>query len=68
MRDLAADLGVSVITLSKVLRNQGRISTEIRKRVLRRAQELNDRPDPTARSLATGRTQSNTAVDQGESR
>ena len=32
MRDIAADLGVSVITVSKVLRNQGRISSEMRKR------------------------------------
>ena len=56
MRDIAADLQVSVITVSKVLRNQGRISTEMRERVLRRAKELNYRPDLTARSLATGRT------------
>lgn len=56
MRDIAADLGVSVITVSKVLRNQGRISSETRKRVLQRAKELNYRPDLTARSLATGRT------------
>jgi LacI family transcriptional regulator len=56
MRDIAADLGTSVITVSKALRNQGRISTEMRERVLRRAKELNYRPDLTARSLATGRT------------
>ncbi|MFZ0302182.1 MAG: LacI family DNA-binding transcriptional regulator [Terracidiphilus sp.] len=56
MRDVAADLGVSVITVSKVLRNQGRISTAVRKRVLERAKELNYRPNLTARSLATGRT------------
>jgi LacI family transcriptional regulator len=56
MRDIAADLGVSVITVSKVLRNQGRISSEMRKRVLQRAKELNYHPDLTARSLATGRT------------
>jgi len=56
MRDIAADLGVSVITISKVLRNQGRISSEMRKRVLQRAKELNYRPDLLARSLATGRS------------
>ena len=56
MRDIAADLHVSVITISKALRNQGRISSEMRERVLRRAKELNYRPDLTARSLATGRT------------
>jgi LacI family transcriptional regulator len=56
MRDIAADLGVSVITVSKVLRNQGRISSAMRQRVLQRAKELNYRPDLLARSLATGRT------------
>lgn len=56
MRDIAAELGVSVITVSKVLRNEGRISKQMRERVLKRAQELNYRPDLTARSLATGRT------------
>jgi LacI family transcriptional regulator len=56
MRDIAADLGVSVVTVSKVLRNQGRISSEMRERVLRHAKQLNYRPDLTARSLATGRT------------
>jgi LacI family transcriptional regulator len=56
MKDIAAELGVSVITVSKVLRNQGRISTKTRERVLRRAKELNYRPDLMARSLATGRS------------
>lgn len=56
MRDIAADLKVSVVTVSKVLRNQGRISKGMRQRVLERAKELNYHPDPTARSLATGRT------------
>lgn len=56
MRDIADDLGVSVITVSKVLRNQGRISSEMRERVLQRAKDLNYRLDLTARSLATGKT------------
>jgi LacI family transcriptional regulator len=56
MRDIAADLGVSVVTVSKVLRNQGRISSEMRERVLQHAKELNYRPDLAARSLATGKT------------
>lgn len=56
MRDIAAELGVSVITVSKALRNQGRISPQMREKVLKRARELNYQPDLTARSLATGRT------------
>src|SRR5437870_7141456 len=41
MMDIARDLNVSVVTVSKVLRNQGRISDSTRKRVLRRAKQLN---------------------------
>jgi LacI family transcriptional regulator len=37
MKDIADDLNVSVVTVSKVLRNQGDISAETRERVLRRA-------------------------------
>jgi LacI family transcriptional regulator len=56
MKDIAEDLNVSVVTVSKVLRNEGRIGAATRERVLRRAQELNYRPNLTARSLVTGRT------------
>jgi LacI family transcriptional regulator len=56
MRDIAAELGVSVITVSNALRNRGRISRPVRERVLKRAKELDYRPDLTAQSLATGRT------------
>jgi len=41
MMDIARGLNVSAVTVSKVLRNQGRISEATRKRVLRRAKELN---------------------------
>src|SRR3984893_4573193 len=41
MRDIARDLKVSVVTVSKVLRNKGNISVATRKRVLRRAKKLN---------------------------
>jgi LacI family transcriptional regulator len=56
MRDIAAELGVSVITVSNALRNRGRISSQVRERVLKRAKELNYHPNLTAQSLATGRT------------
>jgi LacI family transcriptional regulator len=49
-------LGVSVVTVSKVLRNHSDISEETRQRVLRRIQELDYRPNFTARALITGRT------------
>jgi len=56
MKDIARSLGVSVVTVSKVLRNHSDISAETRKRVLLRMKELNYQPNPAARALVTGRT------------
>ena len=56
MSDIAGDLDVSVVTVSKVLRNKGRISEKTRQRVLQRCRELNYQPNLIARSLATRRT------------
>jgi len=56
MKDIARDLGVSVITISKVLRNHPDVGDETRERVLARVKELDYQPNLTARSLVTGRT------------
>src|ERR1051325_12230031 len=56
MKDIAIDLNLSVVTVSKVLRNQGNTSAATRKRVLKRAKELNYQMNWVARSLATRRT------------
>jgi LacI family transcriptional regulator len=56
MKDIARDLGVSVITISKVLRNHPDVGDETRERVLARVKELDYRPNLAARSLVTGRT------------
>lgn len=56
MKDIARDLGVSVITISKVLRNHQDIGEATRERVLKRVKELNYQPNRTARSLVTGRS------------
>jgi len=56
MQDIARDLDVSVVTVSKVLRNQGNISARTRRRVLARARKLNYQPNWIARSLVTRRT------------
>jgi LacI family transcriptional regulator len=56
MKDIARDLGVSVVTVSKVLRNHSDISAQTRKRVLQRMKEVNYQPNPAARTLVTGRT------------
>jgi LacI family transcriptional regulator len=56
LKDIAEELGVSVVTVSKVLRGRPDIGEETRQRVLRRMQELNYRPNMVARGLVTGRT------------
>ncbi|HSS95751.1 MAG TPA: LacI family DNA-binding transcriptional regulator [Terriglobales bacterium] len=56
MKDIAKDLGLSVITISKVLRNQPDVGDETRERVLARVKELDYQPNLAARSLVTGRT------------
>jgi LacI family transcriptional regulator len=56
MKDIARDLGVSVVTISKVLRDHPDVGDETRERVLARVKELDYRPNLAARSLVTGRT------------
>jgi LacI family transcriptional regulator len=56
LKDIARDLNLSVVTISKVLRQHPDISAETRERVLRRMRELNYRPNPAARALVTGRS------------
>ncbi|GAC1665994.1 MAG: LacI family DNA-binding transcriptional regulator [Candidatus Acidiferrum sp.] len=56
MKDIARDLGVSVVTVSKVLHRHTDISAGTRKKVLQRMKELNYQPNLSARALATGRT------------
>ncbi len=56
LKDIARDLGVSLITVSKALRGMGDISEKTRKRVLKRMVELNYRPNMLARGLASGKT------------
>ena len=56
LKDIAQDLGLSVVTISKVLRNHPDIGEQTRKRVLKRMKELNYQPNFVARSLITGRT------------
>jgi LacI family transcriptional regulator len=56
LKDIAVDLGLSVVTISKVLRNHPDIAEETRQRVLKRVQEVDYQPNITARSLVTGRS------------
>ena len=56
LKDIATDLGVSVVTVSKVLRNHSDISEETRARVMQRMKELNYHPNLAARALVTGKS------------
>lgn len=56
LKDIARDLGLSVVTVSKVLREHPDIGEETRQRVLKRVKELNYQPNYVARSLITGQT------------
>ena len=55
LKDIARELGVSVVTVSKVLRGNADIGEETRRRVLKRMQELNYHPNMMHRRLASGR-------------
>jgi LacI family transcriptional regulator len=56
LKDIARSLDVSVMTVSKVLRDRTDVGAETRARVLSRAKELNYRPNLTARGLVTGQS------------
>ncbi len=56
LKDIADALGVSVVTVSRALRDRPDIARETRARILDRVKELNYRPNLMARSLVTGRS------------
>lgn len=56
LKDIANELGVSVVTVSRALRDRPDIAKETKARILERVKELNYRPNLTARSLVTGRS------------
>jgi LacI family transcriptional regulator, galactose operon repressor len=56
MKDIADDLGVSIVTVSRAFRNFPDIADATKASILERAKELNYRPNLMARSLVTGRS------------
>lgn len=54
--DIARDMGISQVAVSKAIRGAPRISQDLREKVLERARELGYRPNRLARSLQGGRT------------
>jgi len=56
LKDIAQDLGVSTVTVSKVLRGKSDIGERTRAAVLKRMREVNYQPNMLARGLASGRS------------
>lgn len=56
LEDIAADLGISAMAVSKALRGHTDISEETRRRVVERAHALNYRPNALSAQLLSGRT------------
>jgi LacI family transcriptional regulator len=56
LKDIAKELNVSVMTVSKVVRDCADVGAETRSRVLAKVKELNYQPNWVARSLAARRT------------
>lgn len=56
LKDIAEELGVSIVTVSKALRDRPDVSKETKARILDRVKQLNYRPNLAARSLVTGRS------------
>ncbi len=56
LKEIAAQLGVSISTISKALNDRPGISDETRKRILESLKNFNYTPNITARSLVTSKT------------
>lgn len=56
LKDIATELGVSVVTVSRALRDRPDIAEHTKARILERIRQLNYRPNLAARSLVTGRS------------
>jgi len=56
LKDIARDLGVSTVTVSKVLRGASDVGKTTRARVLQRMKQLNYQPNLLARALASGQS------------
>ena len=56
MKDIAEELGLSIVTISKVLRNHPDISAETRERVMKHVEARDYQPNMLGRSLVTGRS------------
>ena len=56
LKDIAEELGISIVTVSKALRDRPDVAKETKAKILERVKYLNYRPNLAARSLVTGRS------------
>src|SRR5580698_10987917 len=56
LKDIAEELGISIVTVSKALRDRPDVAKKTRAKILERVKHLNYRPNLAARSLVTGRS------------
>jgi LacI family transcriptional regulator len=56
LKDIADELGVSIVTVSKALRDRPDIAKATKVKILEHVKRMNYRPNLTARSLVTGRS------------
>jgi len=56
LKDIADELGVSIVTVSKALRDRPDIAKATKARILEHVKRMNYRPNLMARSLVTGRS------------
>ncbi len=56
LKDIAEELGISIVTVSKALRDRPDVAKETRAKILERVKYHNYRPNLAARSLVTGRS------------
>jgi LacI family transcriptional regulator len=65
IKDIAQIVGVTHVTVSKVINNKGRISQETRKKVLDAIERLEYYPNYAARSLVKGKTNNIAVIEPG---
>ncbi len=66
LRDIAKELGISHVTVSKALRNLSGVSEKLKARIREKADEMGYVPDPLLASLSRLRTTSKTKPIQSE--
>jgi LacI family transcriptional regulator len=65
IKDIAREVGVTHVTVSKVINNKGRISEKTKKKVFEAIERLEYYPNYAARSLVKGRTNNIAVIEPG---